>query len=132
MSTLRDYRFTVAVVEKWNHVVGIRQDMMGILDIIAINARATIGVQSTSKAQMAAHRDKLRQADTTAFWMSGPRFLVLAGWSQAAPRCRWKPTWERAVMNADGDVDFRPMVLEDLERMTCWESPHGAADIYPF
>ena len=140
LDTLREHGCLAKVVEKWNSFggaiggPGIRQDFLGIIDIIAMNSVATIGVQATSVGQMAEHRDTIRKAEHTVNWLTGPRFLILAGWDQKCHGGEWRPQWERALMNADGDIDFRPMKPEDLTRMTVWEgslSNHGK-EVYPY
>ena len=72
-----------AIVEKWNAYAGIRQDMFGIIDIIALDpVRGVIGVQSTGQA-FSEHYKKLTQekAQQTMDWLNTPgTVLELWGW----------------------------------------------------
>lgn len=56
---LRDCGYEPVVVEKWNPHAKIRQDLWGILDIIAIGKGETLGVQTTSLSNMSARVTKM-------------------------------------------------------------------------
>ena len=70
---LRSEGYLAAVVEKWNPYARIRQDLFGILDLVAVKDRETLGVQTTSGSNVAARIKKLE--DSAALWM-----LRQAGW----------------------------------------------------
>jgi hypothetical protein len=48
LKNLRDRGYVAAVVERWNHHAGIRQDLFGFIDVIGVGRLGTIGVQCTS------------------------------------------------------------------------------------
>jgi len=86
LKALRAQGFKCAVVEKWNAFAGphgIRQDMFGIIDIIALDpARGVVGVQSTGTA-FSEHHKKLTEekAQECIDWLSTPgTALELWGW----------------------------------------------------
>ena len=83
---LRQKGLVCGIVEKFNPHVGphgIRQDLFGIIDIIALDPqRGVIGVQSTGSA-FSAHDIKLREdkAQECIDWLSTPgTVLELWGW----------------------------------------------------
>ena len=59
----------VAIVERWNAVAKIRQDLFGIIDLLAIDIKGnTVGIQVTSYSNVSA---RLRDAN----WV-----LLVQGW----------------------------------------------------
>lgn len=84
--TLKHYRdkgLTCAIVEKWNPHMRIRQDMFGIIDIVALHPTAgVVGIQSTGSA-FRSHYLKLTQekANICRTWLQTPgTTLILIGW----------------------------------------------------
>jgi len=55
----------VAVVEKWNPHARIRQDLFGILDLVAIKEGETLGVQTTTLGNVSSRLDKITQSEAT-------------------------------------------------------------------
>lgn len=102
-----------AIVERFNQHVGphgIRQDLFGIIDVIALDPqRGVVGIQSTG-SDFAAHFRKLTEerAQETHDWLSTPgTSLELWGWrkvklARGGKALRWMPR-------------VREIVLEDLE-----------------
>ena len=87
---LRDKGYLCAVVEHWNQYARIRQDLFGILDIVAIRDKETLGVQTTS-ADNVAHRIR-KLEDSTALWLlrqAGWR-IVVHGWAKRRKTGRWE------------------------------------------
>ena len=92
--TLRKMRkdgYTAAVVEKWNHHVGIRQDLFGFIDVIAIGENETIAIQCTSYSGVSGRIKKIESDElaeqVAAVRKAGWRILV-HGWRK--PRHRWE------------------------------------------
>lgn len=79
----------VEVVERWNPHARIRQDMFGLLDIVAVDAvyGSTLGVQTTSATNVAARVRKLREAAATGVLLGAGWDLVVHGWKKE--RGRW-------------------------------------------
>lgn len=102
LGALRDQGRKCGMVERFNPHVGphgIRQDLFGIIDIIALDPeRGVVGIQSTGQA-FAAHEQKLleeRRQDTID-WLSTPgTSLELWGWRKVKVKrggkaMRWEP-----------------------------------------
>jgi len=103
--TLRELRSqgrVCAIVEKWNSFVGphgIRQDLFGIIDVIALDPeRGVVGVQSCGSS-FSEHLDKLLNERTQECidWLETPgTVLELWGWrkvklKRGGKAVRWKP-----------------------------------------
>jgi hypothetical protein len=77
---LRDDGYMAAVVEKWNPHARIRQDLFGIVDILAIRDGETLAVQTTSGSSVSARVRKIADSDAIAnIRKAGWRFHV-HGW----------------------------------------------------
>lgn len=59
LKKLRDEGYKAAVTEHWNPFAKIRQDLFGIIDIVAVRAGNTLGVQTTSYSNMSARVKKI-------------------------------------------------------------------------
>ena len=96
LARLRKVGWTAAVVEKWKPVMrngklepyGVRVDLFGVIDIIAIYHGFTLGVQATSAANHAARVKKAAASPLLAKWLEGESrdFEV---WSWKKPKHRW-------------------------------------------
>lgn len=99
---LRNQGRRCAIVERYNAFVGphgIRQDLFGIIDVIALDPqRGVVGVQSCGQ-DFAAHERKLfeERAEECIDWLSTPgTSLELWGWRKVKLRrggaaMRWQP-----------------------------------------
>jgi hypothetical protein len=77
---LRDDGYMAAVVEKWNPHARIRQDLFGIVDILAIKDGETLAVQTTSGSGVSSRVSKIANSDSVAMIRkAGWRFHV-HGW----------------------------------------------------
>lgn len=100
MKLLRDQGQICWVVERFIAQAGPhgkRIDLFNIIDIIALTANSTIGIQSCG-SDFAAHLEKLtvEKAEETITWLTGPRELHLYGWRKVKMKrggkaLRWKP-----------------------------------------
>ncbi len=102
MRALREQGRVCAVVEKWNAHVGphgVRQDLFGIIDVLALDPeRGVVGVQSCTTS-FAAHERKLleERAQECIDWLSTPgTSLELWGWRKVKIKRggkaeRWQP-----------------------------------------
>lgn len=115
LAVLRDRGMEVAIVEKWNAHVGphgIRQDLFGIIDILALDGiNGIIGVQSCGQA-FSEHHKKLTEerAQQTIAWLStkGCR-LELWGWrkvklKRGGKAVRWRPRMRTYFLDDDGEI----------------------------
>ena len=101
LKALREQGMIAAVVEKWNAYAGIRQDLFGIIDIIALHpVRGVVGVQSTGQ-DFAGHMTKMtvEKRDECMAWLKTPgTALELWGWRKLLKKPGGKArTWQPRV-----------------------------------
>lgn len=113
----KDQGRIVGIVERFNAFIGphgIRQDLFGFIDIIAIDSESGIvGVQSTGSA-FSAHIRKLTEERNEALyeWLRHAE-VELWGWrkvklKRGGKAMRWKPRVADFSINADtGEIDWR-------------------------
>ena len=112
LRALRTLGRVCAIVEKWNPHIGphgIRQDLFGIIDVLALDPeRGVVGIQSCGQA-FAAHWTKMTEerAQETHDWLSTPGCsLELWGWRKVKVKRGGKAMiWEPRV---------KPVTLEDI------------------
>ena len=81
----------VANVEKWNPATGTKNDLFGMFDLLALRDGVTMGVQTTSKTNLASHVRKMRAAEAMPAVLSAGWVVMLHGWWQpGGPRTRWE------------------------------------------
>lgn len=114
MRELKKNGIKAAIVEKWNSHIRIRQDMFGIIDIIALDPeKGVVGVQSTGQ-DFSGHVKKLRdeKAQETLDWLSVPgTSLELWGWRKVkrvrgGTQMIWKPRVGDFFVK-DGFIEFK-------------------------
>lgn len=101
LELLRREGFIAAVVERWNtfagppdkkckecgkNQIGVRQDLFGVFDIIAVHPqlRITLVVQTTSGSNMAARRHKLNASGEVLVCMAAGWKIEIHAWSKRA------------------------------------------------
>lgn len=106
LAWLREQGYHAQVVERFNSHAGVRVDLFGIIDIIAVTPHDTIGVQATSLGVT----DRLKKIQTS----EGARHWLSAG----RHRRLWIVGW-RKYKKAENGKHWRPIVREvqfaDLE-----------------
>ena len=89
LELLRNRGYLVAVVERWNQHAGIRQDLFGFVDVLALRDGETLAVQATSSSNVSAHVQKIaNHPHVDAVRKSGWR-IVVHGWVKRASG-RWE------------------------------------------
>lgn len=89
LAKLRKEGWTVAVVEHWNPHARIRQDLFGVVDILALKDGETLAVQATSRGNISSRVKKIAEHENTpAIREAGWRFEVW-GWGKMA-NGRWE------------------------------------------
>lgn len=82
--------FTVAIVERWNAFARVRQDLFGFLDLLCVDGKQVVGVQTTSADNMSKRRKKIREhVNYLAVEGSGIR-VELHGWRKVGRRWECK------------------------------------------
>lgn len=82
LKLLRSRGYLVAIVEKWNPYVKIRQDLFGFIDLVAIKGNETLGVQTTTRGDINRRMEKIRNLPAAKFWAdSSTRKIIVHGWA---------------------------------------------------
>lgn len=90
LAMLRRQGWTAAVSEHWNQYARIRQDLFGIIDVVALTGERIIGVQTTSATNVSARRRKIVGSPEAARWVQSGGRLFIHGWRKKGARweCR--------------------------------------------
>jgi len=83
--TLRDLRrrgYTAAIVEKWNPHARIRQDLYGIIDVLAVGRDETVGVQCTTAGNVPNRVAKISDHENTPYLREAGWTLLIHGWAK--------------------------------------------------
>jgi|TARA_R110000787_G_scaffold208328_1_gene318263 hypothetical protein len=79
----------VTIVERWNAWAKIRQDLFGIIDILAIDSKGnTVGIQVTTKGNMGARVKKIADHESTPHLRDANWIILVEGWEKESNR--WK------------------------------------------
>jgi hypothetical protein len=81
---LKDAGYRVAIVERWNPHARIRQDLFGVVDLLAIKDGETLAVQTTSGSNVAARIRKIAESDATPDMRAAGWRIEVHGWRKAA------------------------------------------------
>jgi len=79
LALLREEGYTVAIVEKWNPHVRIRQDLFGFIDLLAIRKGETLAVQTTSTG-VSSRIKKIMESDYLPKVRDAGWRIVVHGW----------------------------------------------------
>lgn len=90
LAELRRQGFLAGVVERWNPHARVRQDLFGIVDVLAVSAAGTLAIQATSGAHVAARLAKLREAPALPQVLAAGWRLEVWGWRKSAKSRRWE------------------------------------------
>jgi hypothetical protein len=106
----RDQGWLADVTERWIAQAGIRKDLFGIIDLIAIKAgEAVIGLQATSLSNVPARVAKAKASGPLAIWLkTGARFQVI-GWTRRGKK------WSPKIVELLAD-QIEPVVVEKPRR----------------
>lgn len=94
---LRSRGWHAQVVEHWNPWVNIRQDLFGVIDIVAVaSGKPILAVQTTSRANIGTRIKKIMDSQEAKCWAENNLFLV-HGWDK--PKHRWRCKVVRLTWN---------------------------------
>lgn len=121
MRELRSQGIKCQVVERWNHYAKVRQDLFGIIDVVACDkARGVIGVQCCSN--LSSHWNKLTidKAQDSLDWLETPgTFLEIWHWRKVkkvrgGKALVWKPKVLEITENVIGVsyAEYQQMVKD--------------------
>jgi len=97
---------------------GVRKDLFGIFDLISYDVDCTIGIQTTSRAQLAPHHRTIMESEHTFGWLNGPgRKIYLITWSKKKVKrggiaFKYVPHIREYMINVFGKLTF-----EDSEEL---------------
>ena len=83
---LKAQGYRVAVVERWNPFARIRQDLFGIIDLLAVRDGETLAVQTTSAGNVSARVRKIAEADATPDIRKAGWRILVHGWRKVGNR----------------------------------------------
>lgn len=81
LALLRKAGYTVAITERWNAHVKIRQDLFGFIDLLAI-APAMVAIQTTVGSSVSARRTKILTIDAAREWLESGHKIWVHGWAK--------------------------------------------------
>lgn len=98
------------VVERFNRFVGphgIRQDLFGFVDLIALSADGIIGVQCCAGSGHAAHKQKIMENEIAPEWLKSGGRIQIWSWSKkklkrGGKALRWQPRVEEITESEFG------------------------------
>lgn len=88
LAHLREAGYLAAVVERWNAHARIRQDLFGVIDILAVRDGETLAVQTTSGSNVAARVAKIGESDAVPHLRRAGWRILVHGWRKGA-NGRW-------------------------------------------
>ena len=80
--------YRAAVVEHWNPHAHIRQDLFGIIDVLAVGKGGTVAVQCTSYSNVASRVTKIADSEAIGDIRDAGWKVLVHGWRK--PKHRWE------------------------------------------
>ena len=81
---LRKQGYLACVVEKWIPRINIRKDAFDCIDILAVREGEVLGVQSTSRTNVAGRISKIKNLEHFPRLQASPLRIVVHGWGKMA------------------------------------------------
>jgi hypothetical protein len=115
LKVLRQRGAFPAVVERWNPGARVRQDLFGILDVVALEpgVPGLLGVQTTSGSNVAARLAKIAQAPHAGRWLAAGNRIAVHGWRKAGPRGARKTWTLREIEVTEADLAAEALGWEE-------------------
>jgi carbonic anhydrase len=88
LAYLRKLGYSAVVTERWNPFAKIRQDLFGIVDVLAVRRGETLAVQCTSATNVAARVNKIAAHESTPRLREAGWRLEVHGWRKGTPEPR--------------------------------------------
>lgn len=102
LKLLKDMGYRSQVVERWNPHARVRQDLFGVIDIVALDPaiRRILAVQTTSRSNMSARIGKIKESAEAKDWAicCGP--IYVHGWDKH--KYRWRVRQVRMEYGEEG------------------------------
>jgi hypothetical protein len=84
LAHLREQGFLCAVVERWNPHAGVRQDLYGFIDVLAIREGETLAVQACARGSVSERLTKILEHPNYPRVKSAGWSVVIHGWGKMA------------------------------------------------
>lgn len=99
LKVLKKDGWICALAEKWNPFVGIRQDLFGFMDILALKPGHRIrAINATTASEIGRHIEKYRENAALRYWLKsiGQPHFELWAWrrlksTEEGKRVEWRP-----------------------------------------
>ena len=92
--TIRLYRsrgYSCDVAEHYNAYAGVRNDLFRFTDVVAVNGKEILFVQTTSKSNMSSRRKKIAGIEEARLIALTPcARVIILGWYKDGPRWNYK------------------------------------------
>ena len=88
LQRLRDVGYLVAGTQHWNPHAKIRQDLFGIVDVLAVKPGQTLAVQATSSSNASKRQHKLQDHESLHPLLSAGWLVEVWGWRKNSSN-RW-------------------------------------------
>lgn len=89
LKRLRKAGWSAAVVEKWNPHARVRQDLFGIVDVLAVGGGETLAIQATSDSNVRSRVVKLEDSEALPDLREAGWRIEVWGWRKR--RGLWEP-----------------------------------------
>lgn len=83
LAYLREHYPLVQVVERWNPYAKVRQDLFGIIDIVAVDDHNIVGVQTTSASHVSARIQKITDSPALPILRKAGIKVLVHGWRKS-------------------------------------------------
>ncbi len=80
---LRDAGCMCAITEHWNPFAKVRQDLFGIIDILAVSGKETLAIQTTTKTNFSARMRKIIDSEATNKLKAAGWRVMVHGWDES-------------------------------------------------
>jgi len=88
LNLLRKDGYIAQVVERWNPYAKVRQDLFGIIDVLAMHSEVTgvVGIQATSYSNISSRVQKTMQSEHIKTWLQAGNGFYVHGWKKKGSR----------------------------------------------
>ena len=94
LKLLGELGYTRQKVEHWNPFAGRRQDLFGVIDIVAVKSGevGVLGVQCTTASNVSEHIRKVVESREANEWLRAGNKLAIHGWDKKKVKNKWQYT----------------------------------------
>lgn len=128
LAELRRLGYTAQVVERWNQYAGVRQDLFGVIDVLAIRQGEILGVQACSGSNHAARVAKIMREPKALAWIEAGGKLQVWSWQKRGPRGKRK-LW--GLRRSDFSRDLTGKIIVAMNWGEELETGSTARMLYP-